>query len=294
MPILPRRWRVLLLLLFLLPCMAHAMELTEDTLYPALPLTGPAPYAPHPEAYLPQQAGYHDESLDVRVETFQRHDTNVMAVYVRLSDPSQLRTALAARPPSQKTMVVSTMAKKNNAVLAINGDYFSYHQKGVVVRGGKTWRIRPDGRRDILIVDENGMFTILPRCTREDYDRYTGTVMHAFCFGPGLVVDGQALTSLEQVKMDIGPAKPTQRIAIGQLAPLSYLILATEGPENKARGFTILEMAELCQELGCINAYNLDGGSSTTVVLDGRKINGQSGGKIRPVGDCIYFATLIP
>lgn len=283
------------LVCMMLPWAACAMELTEDTLYDPIPVEGAAPYAPHQEAYLPEQTGYHDDSLDIRVETFRRHDTTVMAVYVRLSDPSQLRTAMAAKPPSQKTMVVSSMAKKNNAVLAINGDYFSFHQNGIVVRGGKMWRNRPDGKRDILIVDDNGDFTILPQCRKEDYERYTGTVMHAFCFGPGLVVNGQALTSLEHADVGNAPAKATQRIALGQTGPLEYLIIATEGPENKGSvGFTILQMAELCQEMGCINAYNLDGGSSSSVVLGGKKINALSTGKIRPVGDCIYFATLIP
>lgn len=285
----------LLLVCMMLPWVACAMELTEDTVYDPIPMEGAAPYAPHQEAYFPEQTGYHDDSLDVRVETFRRHDTTVMAVYVRLSDPSQLRTAMAAKPPSQKTMVVSTMAKRNNAVLAINGDYFSFHQHGIVVRGGKMWRNRPDGKRDILIIDENGDFTILPQCTGEDYDRYTGTAMHAFCFGPGLVVDGQALTSLEHADVGNAPAKATQRIALGQTGPLEYLIIATEGPENKGSvGFTILQMAELCQEMDCVNAYNLDGGSSSSVVLGGKKINALSTGKIRPVGDCIYFATLIP
>ena len=285
----------ILLVCMILPWAAMAMELTEDTVYDPIPLEGAAPYAPHQEAYLPEQTGYHDDSLDVRVETFRRHDTTVMAVYVRLSDPSQLRTAMAAKPPSQKTMVVSSMAKKNNAVLAINGDYFSFHQNGIVVRGGKMWRNRPDGKRDILIIDENGDFTILPQCEKEDFAGYAGTVMHAFCFGPGLVVDGKALTSLEHADVGNAPAKATQRIALGQTGPLEYLILATEGPENKGSvGFTILQMAELCQEMGCINAYNLDGGSSSSVVLGGKKINALSTGKIRPVGDCIYFATLIP
>ena len=285
----------LLLVCLMLPWTAFALELTEDTLYDPIPLEGAAPYAPHQEAYFPDQTGYHDESLDVRVETFRRHDTTVMAVYVRLMDPSQLRAAMAAKPPSQKTMVVSSMAKKNNAVLAINGDYFSFHQSGIVVRGGRMWRNRPDGRRDILIIDENGDFTILPQCGKENFERYTGSVMHAFCFGPGLVVNGQALTSLEHADVGNAPAKATQRIAIGQTGPLEYLVLATEGPENKGSvGFTILQMAELCLEMGCVNAYNLDGGSSSSVVLGGKKINALSTGKIRPVGDCIYFATLIP
>lgn len=286
-----RLMSALLALLLALPAMTFGETVWHD---PPLPLEGPAPYAPREACFLPGEQGYEDESLSVRVETFRRFDTTIMAVRVTLTDPSQFRTALAARPPSKKTMVVSSMAKKNNAVLAINGDYFSYHSSGVVVRGGKRWRNRPDGKRDILVVDTAGDFTILPLCTKEDYEAFPGEVMHAFCFGPALVTDGQALDSLEQVYLDIAPKKPTQRIAIGQTGPLEYLILATEGPENQGSvGLTVLEMAQLCQEMGCLNAYNLDGGSSSTVVLNGQKINALSTGKIRLVGDCIYFATLV-
>ena len=48
------------------------------------------------------------------------------------------------------------------------------------------------------------------------------------------------------------------------------------------------------QSLGAQIAYNLDGGSSCTVVLNNEKINSPSNPKRREVGDCIYFATLIP
>ena len=44
--------------------------------------------------------------------------------------------------------------------------------------------------------------------------------------------------------------------------------------------------------MGCINAYNLDGGSSCTVALNGKKINATSSGKVRYVSDIIYFGTL--
>lgn len=284
-----------LALLVLLPLGASAMELTEETVFDPLPLQGAAPYDPLPEGFLPDDAGYHDDSLDVRIETFRRHDTTVMAVRVKISDPTQLRAAMAARPPSKKTMVVASMARKNNAVLAINGDYFSYHDRGVVVRNGQQIRSRATGKRDVLIIDGEGNFRILYRCEEADYEQIRDEVVHAFCFGPGLVIDGQIPADVSGVDMDIAQHKPTQRIAIGQTGPLEYLILATEGPENKGSvGFTIDQMAEMCLEMGCVNAYNLDGGSSSTVVLNNKKINALSTGKVRPVGDCIYFATLVP
>ena len=52
-------------------------------------------------------------------------------------------------------------------------------------------------------------------------------------------------------------------------------------------------MANLCVKLGLDNAYNLDGGSSSTIALNNQKINSPSSHKNRMVGDCIWFATLV-
>ena len=272
-------------------------EVLEDVmLYDPIPWEDEiAPYAPHEDAYLPGDAGYHDDSLDISIETFCRDDTLVWAVRVKLSDPSQLRTGMAGKYPSKKVQRVSEMAKHFNAVLAINGDYFCHHSQGIVVRNGELLRQRPHKGRDTLIIDDKGDFTIIQHTTQKLWDAYEGKVIQAFCFGPGLVIDGQAMTSDKDVTIDLAKGKRTQRIAIGQVGELEYLILACEGPEQEGSvGMTILQFAALCKEMGCINAYNLDGGSSTSIVLNGRKINGLSSGKIRSVGDCIYFATLAP
>ena len=257
-----------------------------------------SPNQPDPNGYLPDDAGYHDDSIDVRIETFRRNETTVMAVYVKLADASQFRTELAARYPSKQARLVASMTKRVNAVMGINGDYFVYHEEGIVVRNGKTLRLKPVKGRDTLVVDEQGDFHILPHTTREAWDDYLasgGTALHTFCFGPGLVIDGEVLSDLSTVHVDNGKGKDTQRIAIGQIGHLEYLILATEGQENEGSvGFDLLEMAELCKEMGMENAYNLDGGSSSTVSLNNRKINSLSTGKHREVGDCIWFATLVP
>ena len=261
----------------------------------------PAPYEPHEECFLPDKAGYHDESLDIRVETFRRGETTVMAVYVTIADASQLRTGTAApnRPLSQMTATTDRIAKRYNAVLAINSDYFTYDdvKRGVIVRNGDWLRTAYSPERDTLIVDANGDFTIIPT-TEEAFAAFEGEIVHAFWFGPGLVVNGERITEEEIDALHIAnlaEKKKTQRIAIGQLGPLSYLILTCEGPENPgSEGFTIMEMAELCAEMGCVNAYNMDGGSSSSVALNYEKINALSSHKNRPVGDILYFCTLVP
>ncbi len=286
-----------LLLALVLPCLA-------EEAVPYAPLTWEevaSPNKPSKDAYLPKNAGYHDDSLDIQIETFRKHKTTVMVARIKLMDATQLRTDTASRSkPWNGTSAVSTMAKRNKAVLAINGDYFSFHTDGIVWRNGVEYRHRPVESRDTLVIDGNGNLHVIVETTEEKWQALLETldapVIHAFTFGPALVQDGEAIGGAAQKKTEnLAPGKATQRIAIGQTGPLEYLIAATEGPENtKSVGFTIGEMADLMAELGCTVAYNLDGGSSSTIVLNNKKINALSTGKIRSVSDCIWFATLVP
>ena len=77
--------------------------------------------------------------------------------------------------------------------------------------------------------------------------------------------------------------------------------MSTEGPEDPgSRGLNLYEMADYtlaaAHELGkpCLYAYNLDGGSSNSLILNNEKINSPNNRKSRRVSDIIYFATLVP
>lgn len=287
--------KCLISFVLLLLCMAMAFSAAAEGDFTPVPWdVKTMPQGPHKSGYLPDNGGYHDDSIDVRIETFRRDDTTVMVAYVTIADPTQLRTATAAaKYPSKATAPVTAMLKKANGVIGINGDYFAYHGQGIVVRNTRQLRNKPNKGRDTLIIDQNGDFTIIQGTTKEKFEAFEGEVIQAFCFGPGLVVDGVPLTDLDTVTMDCGKSRKTQRIVIGQTGPLQYVLMTCEGPENEGSvGFDLLQMAQLCKELGCINAYNLDGGSSCTIALNGKKINATSSRKVRYVSDIIYFATL--
>lgn len=309
--------RLLLLLLALL--MALPCAFAEEPTYAPIEnwLTNknqpaPAPYAPDPDCYLPDNGGYVDESLSitisidywtediVQVDAPGENITIVQAIRVKLTDASQFRTALAANYPSKQTAYVETIAKRNNAVLAINGDFFNYHDSGISYRNGRKMRFNANNLRELLIIDEAGDFHYLQPTSQKAWDAYInagGTVLHTYWFGPNLInEDGTPVTTFTNNENN-GPWMKTQRMVIGQTGPLEYLILCCEGPEStnyKGQGFTLEEMAKLCAAYGMTNAYNLDGGSSTSLVLNGVKINSTSNPKRREVGDCIYFATLVP
>ncbi len=67
------------------------------------------------------------------------------------------------------------------------------------------------------------------------------------------------------------------RSAIGFTADHKMVMLAVEGgnPEGGV-GFTLIELAQMMKELGCVGAINLDGGGSTSMVVNGTQTVKQS------------------
>lgn len=285
--------RKLILAFFLFLLLLPGGGMAETAAYPSLPIGGPAPYAPVPEAYTQDGMGYDDGTLSIRIERDVAYNTNIYYVYVQLTDVSQFRTALAAPYPSKATRDVNMIAEQNNAVLAINGEYFAYHSEGYIVRGGTLLRNNPHPMRDLLIIDENGDFHFILSPRAYKIEAYEGEIREAFNFGPALIENGEALQFNYRDKVSCGYPTKAQRIAICQLDTLSYLIVATEGPEqDKDAGLSIPELVELLEAKNVKYAYNLDGGSSTTVVLNDITVNAPES-KRRLVGDIIYFATLV-
>ena len=262
-----------------------------------------SPFVPKQENYLPDLSGYHDGSLDIRIEHITYAEIPVTLAYVQLVDPTQFRTALVGKFPSKQMQRIYNITPRLNAVLAINGDWFIGHNDGIVYRNGVRLRFRPNSGRDTLIIDQNGDLRILKPTPSfgwhgeaeaevwwENYLAETGIKpIHVFCFGPGLIVDGQLYEDFSDCHLDVAPAYPNKRLGIGQLGPLNYVIAMCEGPEvGERRGITMPDLARLFYELGCYNAYNLDGGNSANIVLNNTKLARQS----REIPDIIWFATL--
>lgn len=63
------------------------------------------------------------------------------------------------------------------------------------------------------------------------------------------------------------------RQCIGQKNDKSIVILTTEGRRAGEPGLTSEECADILHDRGCINAWNLDGGGSTSTEIKGYKIN---------------------
>ena len=257
-------------------------------------------YAPDPAGFKSDTL-YEDPTIRVSIETTRYCDTPMFIARVQIADATQLRTMMAGSYGSQRTALATTLAERGGAVLAINGDYFSYIGTGLVVRQGHTYRMRADSDFDVLMIDVNGDFHIAKEIDEATLNAaYSalggsveegGQIVQAFTFGPALVENGERAHD-EYKRPDGGARKPAQRMVIAQDGSLSYVIVCCEGPDNKnSKGLTLEEMGQFMLDLGVETAYNLDGGGSTTMVFNGSKINALSTSKNRSVSDIVYFCS---
>lgn len=235
---------------------------------------------------------YEDPSISVKIETGRIYDTNYMVGHVKLANATQLRSTMAQSYYQPSTLMGHSMAKRVNAVFAINGDFFSARNNiGYVARQGKVYRTKCNGDYDVLIIDDKGDLHIFKNATNADIEAFEGTVINGYTFGPGLVINGERQTGF--VDMDNAALKAAQRMCLAQIGPLEYLCIASEGPEDEGSvGLTLEQFSELVASFeGVQNAYNLDGGSSTTMVFRNEKVNSPNNPKRRPLCDIIYFAS---
>lgn len=91
--------------------------------------------------------------------------------------------------------------------------------------------------------------------------------------GPVLVQNGEVLiTNNEEIKF-AGKAIDDRhpRTAMGYTADGRLIILAVEGRHpGRAEGASLVHLARLLKDLGCVEAINLDGGGSSCLLVNGR------------------------
>lgn len=234
---------------------------------------------------------YQDPTLHVVIEKGRKDNCDYWVARVKIAHASQLRTAAAGGFENEVTMNGVYLAKRQNAVLAIDGDYYAYYRYGYILRQGELFLDKLRAQRDVLAIDENGDFHILltPAEGSMTTELNGKKLINAFHFGPALVIDG------EIGKLDASdwlvPESKRQRMCIAQTGPLEYMALCCAGPARGSEGMDLRQFAQLAKELGAVTAYNLDGGDSTMMIFDGEKINSKENLSTRDISDIIYFAS---
>jgi exopolysaccharide biosynthesis protein len=213
---------------------------------------------------------------------------------VVLSDATRLRSAFAKDQFGENiTETTSGIAEDNDAVFAINGDYYGFRDTGIVIRNGVVYRDSP--ARDGLAFFADGSVAVYDETTTSADELLADGVWNTLSFGPAIVEEGAVVDGIEDIEVDTNVGNHSiqgeqPRTAVGVIDENHLVFVVVDGrSEGYSRGATLTELAQIMIDLGAETAYNLDGGGSSTMFFDGEVVNRPSNGGERGTSDILYI-----
>jgi exopolysaccharide biosynthesis protein len=212
---------------------------------------------------------------------------------VQLTSATDLLAAFSGGEfESDVTQDTSEIAAANDAILAINGDYYGAVTDGVIIRNGVLYRNVP--ARTGLALYSDGSMAVYNETEVSAEQLLADGVWNTYSFGPGLLVNGDIPDDIDTYEAVDNPKHPIQgtnpRTGIGMISNNHFVFVVVDGRNpGYSRGVTLAEFAQIFKELGCTTAYNLDGGGSSTMYFMGEVVNNpsQKHGE-RAVSDILY------
>lgn len=193
---------------------------------------------------------------------------------------------LGATKTNERKRTTSSYAKLVEAAAAVNGDFFSYatySTSGLAAGGGAQWAgttdnssngtLAFDGAKRIELSDAGKTVT------------FDATWMKGVVSGHPQLVNAGAPIGANPNTAACTTRNP--RSAVGMSADKKKLIVAVvDGRSSISAGMTCTELAGLMKSFGADDAFNLDGGGSSTMYLRGTGIvNKPSDGTERVVAN---------
>lgn len=234
---------------------------------------------------------YSDSKSKITVTRYRAYDSNIYVADVEVTDGTSILSAFANNTYGRNiTDTTSDMAEENNAVLAINGDYYGARQSGYVIRNGVVYRNQGSNGED-MVISKDGTLSFISESDTTTDSLLQKQAWQVLSFGPVLVENGQVAVSEND---EVGMAMASNpRTAIGTVAKNHYLFVVSDGRTSESAGLSLYELANFMKSLGATNVYNLDGGGSSTMVFQGEVVNNPTtnGNKIseRAVSDILYI-----
>ena len=239
-------------------------------------------------------SSYKDDNISVNLSETTVNSTQVYLADVTVSSSDYLKTAFAQNAfGTNVTAKTSETAADNNAILAVNGDYYGANSTGYVIRNGVVYRdtVREDSSNGDLAIYKDGSFKIIYEDKISADQLVKDGVVNLLAFGPALLENGEIAVGTNE---EVGQAMASNpRTAIGIIDENHYIIVVSDGRTSESKGLFLYQMAEVMKSYGVKTAYNLDGGGSSTLYFNGLVINKPTtgGNKIseRTVSDIVYI-----
>ena len=235
---------------------------------------------------------YEDETSKITVTKEWYNNAWAYIAHLEFTDYSRLGTTVSNGKYNNGYETTSSVAKRLNAILTVNGCYSAPYLDYAVVRDGV---IHNGAERALnlpaVYSKSNGLFSnawdnsrpeeLKGKTIQELVD--AGLMTDSFCFGPPVLINGQITAGDDSSR--------AQRTFMGTNGnPGDIWIVVSDGRKNdgESSGLTYAQCAQLLLDKGCTFGICLDGGGSSTMVFQGKVLNA-NGANERAVVDFVYF-----
>lgn len=215
-------------------------------------------------------------------EQILNHDPNDLYKLIKIDEKDYNGYLVAIYDPSRISLATSEYGKKltqiskeNDAIVLINASGFNTSNSkanGIVIKDSKVHSnigVNRHGGGLIGFTKNN----VLMLTTENSYKAIEKGLKDAVEFGPFLIVNGKS----SKVKGN-GGMGVANRTAIAQRKDGIVLFLVIDGRgANNSKGISIEDMIKLLERYKAYNAANLDGGGSSTLVINHKLINNPKG-----------------
>lgn len=212
---------------------------------------------------------YKSRDINITLQKVQENGVTYFFADIYVRNLQNIHAILANDKPmgrNQRESQVS-MAKRSNAILAINTDNYGFMDKGYAVRNGQLGRSLEDDA-DIMALYADGTMKTFAKGKYKLSD--IDNSWQVCGFGP-MLLDGNG-QPMEKFNSVVTPKNP--RTAIGYYEPGHYCFVLVDGRQSGySVGLSMKELSKLMFDRGCQVAFNLDGGQSSMMTFMGELVN---------------------
>ena len=211
----------------------------------------------------------HDPDALYKLIEFKYHDFNcyMIAIY------DSTRVEVAYNKKINQGKILSDIVKNNNAILGINGGGYFWsngYPQGMVVHDSKIVYSSGTGKNTTAAINEDGVLIVGSMNASDVKEK---RIKEAVSFGPALIVNGKAATFRGNGGSGLNP-----RTVLAQRKDGIILFLVVNGYGSRLSwkcrgGVYVTDLITILERYNAYNAINMDGGSSTTMVIGNKLIN---------------------
>ena len=191
----------------------------------------------------------------------------VLVIY----DPSRISLF---NSPKLKTggQKITDIAKEADAIAAINASGFIRHENGSLSPNGTLiidGKLYTDKGGPIIGFTNDNVLTLTKESASLAIEH---GIKNAVSFGPFLIVNGEPAKFTKGGGYGLRP-----RTAVGQRKDGTVLFVVIDGNSYGTEGIDMEELTDIFIKYGAYNAANLDGGGSSSLVVNGKLVNEPTG-----------------